>query len=61
MTHTLYMNNLLRLANNIVSDSNHVLHNEFESLPSNRRYRVPRFNKVMLKHSFVHQAVLELN
>ncbi len=39
-------NNLLRLANNnIVSDLNHVLHNKFELLPSNRRYRVPRFNK----------------
>jgi hypothetical protein len=56
-----YYNNLLRLANNIVSDPNHVLHNEFELLPSNRRYRVPKFNKVRLKNSFVHQAILELN
>ncbi len=56
-----YYNNLLRLANNIVSDPNHVLHNEFELLPSNWRYRVPRLNKVRLKHSFVHQAILELN
>ncbi len=54
-------NNLLRLANNIVFDPNHVLHNEFELLPSNRRYKVPRLNKVRLKHSFVHQAILELN
>ncbi len=54
--------NNLRLANNnIVSDLNHVLHNKFELLPSSRRYRVPRLNKVRLKHSFVHQAILELN
>ncbi len=56
-----YYNNLLRLANNIVSDPNHILHNEFELLPSNRRYRVPRFHKVRLKHSFEHQTILELN
>jgi len=30
-------------------------------IPSKRRYRVPRFNKVRLKHSFVHQAILTLN
>ncbi len=56
-----YYNNLLRIANSIVADSNHVLHNEFVLLLSNRRYRVPSFNRVRLKHSFVHQAILELN
>ncbi len=56
-----YYNNLLRIANNIVADSNHVLHNEFVLLLSNRRYSVPSFNRVRLKHSFVHQAILELN
>jgi len=39
----------------------HILHKEFELLPSKRRYRVPRFNKLRLKHSFVHQAILALN
>ena len=56
-----YHNNILRLANTIVSDPNHVLNSEYELLPSNRRYRVPRFNKVRLKHSFVHQSILKLN
>lgn len=56
-----YHNNLLRLANNILADTNHVLHNEFVLLPSNQRYRVQSFNRVRLKHSFVHQAILELN
>ncbi len=55
-----YYNNLLRLPNNIVADSNHVLHNGFVLLPSNRRYRVPSFNRVRLKHSFVHRAILKL-
>lgn len=52
---------LLGLANNIVSDPNHVLHNESVLLPSNRQYEGPKFNQVWLKKSFVHQAVLELN
>jgi len=56
-----YHNNLLRLANTIISNPLHILHKEFELLPSNRRYRVPRFNKVRLKHSFVHQATIALN
>lgn len=56
-----YHNNILRLANNIVSDPNHVLNSEYELLPLNRRYRVPRFNRVRLRHSFVHQSILKLN
>ena len=39
-----YHNNLVRLANNIVSEPNHVLYNEFVLLPSNRRYKVPRYS-----------------
>jgi len=42
-----YYNNLFRLANIIVSNPMHILHKEFE--PSKRRYRMPRFNKAMLK------------
>jgi len=57
----LYYNNLLRLANIIASNSMHTLHKEFELLPSKRRYRVPRFNKLRLKHFFVHKAILGLN
>lgn len=37
------------------------LHNEFVSLPSNQRYMVLIFNRVRLKHSFVHQVILQLN
>jgi len=39
----------------------HTLRKEFELLPSKRRYRVPRFNKLRLKHFFVHKAILGLN
>lgn len=52
-----YHNNICRLANNIISDPNHVLISEYELLPSNRRNWVPRYNKVRLKRSFVHQSV----
>ena len=45
-----FHNNLIRLSNNIISDPNHVLNRKYELLPSNGRYRVPRFNKVRLKH-----------
>ena len=41
---------ILTTSNNIISDPNHVLNSEYELLPSDRRYRVPRFNKVRLKH-----------
>uniref|UniRef100_A0A673IFC2 Solute carrier family 37 member 1 n=1 Tax=Sinocyclocheilus rhinocerous TaxID=307959 RepID=A0A673IFC2_9TELE len=49
------------LANNIVSEPNHVLYNEFVLLPSNRRYKVPRYSRIKLKNSFVYQDVLALN
>ncbi len=44
-----YHNNIQRLANNIVSDPNHALNNEYKLLPSNRK--IPRFNTFRLKHS----------
>jgi len=47
-----YHNYLLRLANIIASNPIHTLH--LKSLNFyHKRYRVPRFNKVRLKHSFV--------
>ena len=49
------------MANNISSNPNNVLNTEYNLLPSNRRYRVPKFRKVRLKHSVVHQSILELN
>lgn len=38
----------------------HVLKSEYKLFSSDRRYRIPRFNKVRLKHSFVHQSILKL-
>ena len=52
--------NILRLAN-ISSNPNHALNTEYNLLPSNGRYRVPTIRKVRLKHSLVHQSILELN
>ena len=51
-------NSMLRLAKNIWSDSTHVLYNEYQLLPSNRRFRVHSFNHNRLKNSFVHQSIL---
>lgn len=56
-----YHNNLLRLANNIVSEPNHVLYNEFVMLPSYRRKKLPRYSPIKIKKFIVHQAVLVLN
>lgn len=53
--------NLMRLKRNIISNPSHVLNLIFKQLKSNCQFRVPSFNKVKLKQSFVHQAVLELN
>ena len=56
-----YHNNTMRLAKNIISDPSHVLNKEYKLLPSGRRYSVPRFDRVRLKQSFIHQSILKLN
>ena len=56
-----YVNSVLRLARSIASNTNHVLHEEYELLPSGRRYLVPKFKKVKTKRSFIHQSILRLN
>jgi hypothetical protein len=48
---TAYHKNMLRLANNIVSNSSHVLNREYKLLPSKCRFRVPQFTKIKLEHS----------
>ena len=58
---TAYHKNMLRLAYNIVSNSNHVLNKENKLLPSKCRFRVPKFNKIKPTHSFVHQSIHMLN
>ncbi len=61
MYESAYQDNMLRLANNIVSEPNHVLNGEYKLLPSKQRYRIPRFNKIRLKNFFVCQSILKLN
>lgn len=51
----------LRLADKISTDSDHVLHNEFELLPSGRRFRVPRCRGNRYKHSFVPSSITLMN
>ena len=41
--------------------TSHVLHREYQLLPSNRRFRVPSFNRNRLKYFFIHQSILLLN
>ncbi len=61
MYESAYQDNTVRLANNMVSEPNHVLNGEYELLPSKQRYRIPRFNKIRLKNSFLYQSILKLN
>ena len=52
---------MLRLATCISTDITHTLYQEYQPLPSSRRFRVPRFNRNRLKHAFIHQSILLLN
>ena len=49
--------NILRLAQNIVSEPNPVLNCEYDLLPSNKRYGFQRFNQVCLKNSLVQSHI----
>lgn len=49
---------MLRLANSISSDSLHVLHGEYQLLPSNMQFRVPTFKCNKLNNYFIHQSIL---
>ena len=51
----------LRQANRIISDPSHVLHDEYELLPSGRRFRVPRCKLNRLKNSFILLSIKLLN
>ena len=52
---------MLSLAGNITSDPTHILFEEYQLLPSNRRFRVPRARLNRLRNSFVPQSVKLLN
>ena len=56
-----YTKKMLYLARSITSDPTHALFEEYELLPSNRRFRLPRYGRVRMKNAFVHQSVLLLN
>ena len=51
--------NILRLANNTVCDSNHVLNSDIVVIKS--EIQGLRFNKVSMSHFFVHHSVLKLS
>lgn len=57
----IFQQTITRQAQKIISDPTHVLHPEYQLLPSGRRYRVPlsRYNR--FKHSFVPLSIKALN
>lgn len=58
---SIYEQASLPQANKIIHDSSHVLHREYELLPSGRRFRVPRCKLNRLKNSFVPMSIKLLN
>ena len=57
----LYKDSVQRKARKIVRDPSHPLFPSFEVMPSGRRFRAPRWKKVLFKRSFVPSAVSILN
>ncbi|KAF7645183.1 hypothetical protein LDENG_00208800 [Lucifuga dentata] len=57
----IYEESVLKQARKIVSDPNHVLHEEYELLPSGRRYRLPKCGSNKYKFSFVPSSTKLLN
>ncbi len=57
----IYQTRCLGKAMKIISDNKHPLHNEFELLPSGRRFRIPGFLKNRGEKFFISQAVKFLN
>lgn len=58
---SLYAKQLQRMALSILNDDSHPLRNEFQLLPSARRYKVPRCRTKRHKSSFVINAIDMLN
>ena len=57
----IYEQATLRQANKIVSDPSHVLHAEYQQLPSGRRFRAPRWRVNRYRFSFIPASVGLLN
>lgn len=53
----LYLLATYRTALSVISDFTHPLHSEFVMLISGRRYKVPKYLRMVYKRSFVHVAV----
>ena len=58
---TLGLRQIENLADKIISDPNHFLHNEYKLLPSGRRYLIPRFKTKRASNSFVPYSIVILN
>lgn len=57
----LYECRVRRKARKIERDSSHVLAKYYELLPSQKRFRIPKFKTLRTKHSFIPNSILLLN
>ena len=57
----IYHDFVSRKVKKIVSDESHPLHNSFELMRSGRRFREPKWKRIVYKNSFVPSAVTILN
>ena len=57
----LFCASVFKKASKIVNDPSHPLFPLFELLPSGRRFRAPRWKKVLFKRSFVPSSISILN
>ena len=58
---SIYQQTVFRQAQRIVNDPFHILHSEYDLLPSGRRYRVPHCKLNRFKNSFVPTSITFLN
>ena len=58
---TVFDETIIRQAQKIISDPTHVLHPEYQLLPSGRRFRVPQCRLNRFKNSFVPLSIKALN
>ncbi len=57
----LFEETVTRQAQKIISDPTHVLHSEYQLLPSGRRFRVPKCRLNRFKNSFVPLSIKALD
>lgn len=58
---SIYEQSVLRQARRVLSDPSHILHAEYELLPSGRRFRIPKTKLNRYKYSFIPNSVKILN